>query len=466
MLRWLRKKIKKIQSDEDTAKDIKYLEYLVENFLSSKKRQDMLTGERYYLGKHDILFSKKEVIGEGGRLEEVQNLPNNKRIDNQYEKLVEQKVNYLLGKPLAFETCNLIYQKELEKVLNNDFNLKLKRLCQDMLNGGIAWLYVFYNEVGELDFKNFKSYEILPLWKDEEHTVLEAFIRIYTIHEWNGSRLEDKEVVDVHTLAGIDRYKYHYGSLKFENHFNYFEINENGYNWDTLPIIPFKYNKNETPLINKVKSLQDGINKAISNLENNLDETPRNCILILKNYDGQNLGEFRHNLSKYGAVKVRGEGSVEKLTTEFDAQNYKEIIKIFKDALIENGRGFNAKDERMANNPNEMNIQSMYADIELDSLGMENEIKKGLETLFYFINLCSQHKKIGNFENEKVEIIFNKDILMNESQTIVNCKNSIGIISDETIISQHPWVKNNLDEIEKIKKQKSEEIVSYGGFDE
>lgn len=49
----------------------------------------------------------------------------------------------------------------------------------------------------------------------------------------------------------------------------------------------------------------------ISDFENNMQEDARNTILVLKNYDGENLGEFRHNLSTYGAVKVREDGGVE-----------------------------------------------------------------------------------------------------------------------------------------------------------
>ena len=72
-------------------------------------------------------------------------------------------------------------------------------------------------------------------------------------------------------------------------------------------MIPFKYNKQEIPLLNRVKELQDAINTMISDFENNMQEDARNTILILKNYDGQDLGEFRRNLAAYGAVKVRVE---------------------------------------------------------------------------------------------------------------------------------------------------------------
>ena len=446
MLGWLRSKLYRDKVEKGSDKDVRYLEYIVERFLHSKKRLDMITGERYYLGHHDILWTKREVIGEDGRLTEVDNLPNNKRIDNQYEKLVDQKVNYLLGKPLTFQTDNRVYQEQLEKVFGLEFHRTIKNMGEDALNGGIAWIYPHYNDKGEFVFKRFEPCQILPVWKDEGHTDLEFVIRIYTIQEWTGSMLEDVEIVDVYSLAGIDRYKYHYGALKYDSHYNYFNIGEEQFNWDRLPVIPFKYNLLEKPLILRVKNLQ---------------ENPRNCILILKNYDGQKLGEFRKNLSTYGAVKVRNDGGVEKLTVELNAQNYKDIIKIFKDALIENGRGFNAKDDRLGSNPNEMNIQSMYADIDLDATGMEVEFRSGLEKLLYFVNAYFSHMGFGDFENEKVDIIFNKDILINESQTIANCKASVGIISDETIIAQHPWIKNPTEELEKIKKQKEEIYPDY-----
>ena len=66
-------------------------------------------------------------------------------------------------------------------------------------------------------------------------------------------------------------------------------------------------------------------------------------------------------------------------------------------------------------------------------------------------------------KKEKIDIIFNKDILINETQSIENCAKSVGILSDETIISMHPWVKDVKAEMEKIKVQKEKEILDYSG---
>ena len=83
---------------------------------------------------------------------------------------------------------------------------------------------------------------------------------------------------------------------------NYFTvINENGkeegYNWEKIPLIPFKYNDKEIPLIKMVKSLQDGLNLITSNFQNVMEEDTRNTILVLVNYDGEKLGDFRRNLA-------------------------------------------------------------------------------------------------------------------------------------------------------------------------
>lgn len=242
-------------------------------------------------------------------------------------------------------------------------------------------------------------------------------------------------------------------------------MNENGevqgFNWTRVPLIPLKYNEQETPLIKKVKSLQDGINIMLSDFENGMQEDTRNTILVLKNYDGTNLGEFRRNLATFGAVKVRydGEtkGGVETLEITVNSENYKAILEIFKKAIIENGMGYDAKDDRLSGNPNQMNIQSMYSDIDLDANDMETELQAAFEDVLWFVNAYLSNSGYGDFEGEDVNIIFNRDILINESEAIDNCAKSVGILSDETIIGMHPWVDDVQKEMDRLEEQKQKE---------
>ena len=248
--------------------------------------------------------------------------------------------------------------------------------------------------------------------------------------------------------------------------------NVQGFNWSRVPLIPLKANEQEIPLLKRVKSLQDGINVMLSDFENNMQEDARNTILVLKNYDGQNLGEFRKNLATYGAVKVRYDGDtkggVETLEITVNADNYKAIVEIFKKALIENAMGYDAKDDRLSGNPNQMNIQSMYSDIDIDANDTEAEAQAAFEDIFWFINCHFANTGQGDFEGEEVTVEFNRDMLMNESEAIDNCTKSQGLLSDETVISMHPWVDDvqaELDRLEKQKKKEQEEAaLQYDPF--
>lgn len=453
--------------------DKRFLEKEIIKFMASPVRANMITGEAYYMGDHDILKRKRTVIGEQGKVEVVNNLPNNRLIDNQYGKMVDQKNNYLLARPLTFVTDNEKYGEELKKIFNKKFQRILQGIGQDSLNGGIAWLYVYYNQQGELAFKRFKPYEVLPFWKDSEHTELDFVCRIYNIAGYEGEAEVTITKVEVYSEKGIERYVFEGQRLieDVERPFeNYLTIeNGNGFNWAKLPVIAFKQNSKEIPLIKRVKSLQDALNAIRSDFMNNMQEDARNTILVIKNYDGTNLGEFRRNLATYGAVKVRYDGDVkggvETLKIDVNSNNYVVICDMLKKSIIENARGYDARDERMSNNPNQMNIQSMYSDIELDANGMETEFQAGFEELLWFVNTYLANKKIGDFSDETVDIIFNKDQLINETDVINNCKSSLGILSDESVVAQHPWVSDVAAELEKLQKQRAEnEKFDYDGL--
>jgi SPP1 family phage portal protein len=431
--------------------DREFAEKEIERFKASERRRLMLTGADYYEGNHDIRYRTRTVIGAGGELEPVHNLPDNKVVDNQYRKLVNQKTNYLLGRPLTFRAENTEDCKVLSELLDKRFLRMMKNLCKDAYNHGIAWLYPHFAE-GRLCFKRLKGYEVIPGWRDFEHTELDYAIRIYEVLDYGCSAADGCKIVEraeVFDGSGI----------------HYFELDDKGKLSDTepyhapyisaslmldglpgvtqgeraqalcwggrIPLVAFRRDSDESPLISTVKSLQDGLNVILSNFWNAMEEDPRNTILVLVNYDGDDLGEFRRNLAAYGAVKVRSvdgaNGDLKTLRVEVNAENYRTITDIFKKAIIENGMGFDAKDSRLGGSPNQMNIQSMYSDVDLDANELETEFQAALEELMWFVG-------------GKADFIFNRDMLLNESAVIDNCVKSLGILSRETVIANHPWV--------------------------
>lgn len=474
-----------LQGVHSRMSDKEFLEKEIAKWKCSPQRIMQIKGFLYYDNEHDILKRKRTMIGEDGKLEVVENLPNNRIVDNQYMKMVNQKANYLFGQPFALECENEQYLELLKKVFNKRFMKTLKNSGKAVYNGGIAWLYPFYNEVGEFSFRLFPGYEILPFWKDSEHTLLDFAVRLYLVIGYEGTTPTVIQKVEVYDMDGVHKFILDGSSLIPD-----ITGNENpdsphvtmvdsdgtvtGFNWSKVPLIPLKCSESETPLLKKVKSLQDGINVMLSDFENNMQEDARNTILVIKNYDGTDLGDFRKNLATFGAVKVRydGEtkGGIDTLEITVNADNYKSIVEIFKKALIENAMGYDAKDDRLGGNANQMNIQSMYSDIDIDANDTETEYQAAFEDILWFVNAHLANTGQGDFENENVTVIFNRDILINESEAITNCQASVGILSDETIIGQHPWVDDPQLELKRIAEQKKKEqeemMAEYNPFNQ
>ena len=463
-----------MQGAKSQMSDQEFLEKEIARWKYSPQRIIQIKGHLYYDNEHDILARRRTMIGDGGKLQVVENIPNNRLIDNQYAKMVNQKANYLLGKPFVIEGDNRQYIELLQQVFNKSFMKTLKNGGKAALNSGIAWLHPYYTDNGAFSFRLFPGYEILPFWKDSEHTILDFAVRLYPVESYEGTTLTIIEKVEVYDLKGVHKFildgeilvpDVSMGNGLFD--IPYVSIIDGegmatGMNWEKIPLIPLKYNEQEIPLIKKVKTLQDGINIMLSDFENNMQEDARNTILILKNYDGQDLGEFRRNLATYGAVKVRcsgdTNGGVETLEITVNADNYKVILELFKKALIENAMGYDAKDDRLSGNPNQMNIQSMYSDIDLDANDMETELQASFEEILWFVNAHLFNTGQGDFAGENINIIFNRDMLMDEGAIISNIRNSEGILSNQTLVAQHPWIKDVEDEMQKIEEEKQKAL--------
>lgn len=442
-------------------------------WLRSRERKEQLTGERYYVGEQDILRRQRTAIGRDGKLEVVKNLPNNQIVDNQYAKAVDQKVNYLVGKPFTIKSQNEIYTKKLNEVFNSSFARTLNNVCEDSINGGIGWIFFYYDQQGKPAFKRIPPFQLLPFWADEEHTQLDCAVRVYPAEVWEGLEKRIIMKVELYKPDGLWRYIYDTGELipdiEAGEHESYITVADQSgeslaYNWVKIPLIPFKYNAKEIPLIRRVKSLQDSINMILSEWANRMEEDPRKSIIVLTEYDGQDLGEFRRNLSTYGAIKIRKDGGVSMLEIEVNSSNFEAILKMFKTKLIENARAFDAKDDRMGNNPNQMNIQSVYADMDLDANGMEIEYQAAMEELVWFVNQYLIQSGAGDFSGEKVTFVFNRDIMVNEGEIITNISNSGNILSRETLVEHHPFVADAKLEMERIEKEEQQSLEKALGY--
>jgi SPP1 family phage portal protein len=456
------------------ADEKKWLEHKINRWKFSPERRAQMDGERYYKGHHDIMHRKRTAVGgSNGELVEIKNLPCNKIRDNQYGKMADQKRNYLLGQPVAIDSDNEKAAKAIRGVLDAKFLRTLSAVGLNCINSGICWIFPHYDDKGEFRFKVFPAYEILPFWKDAAHTELDFAVRYFRVEKPYSTQNEEIEKVEIYRADVIQRFVLEDGKLKPD------ETPEEAYitlitpgteatteessvvyaGWERVPLVPFKFNAKEQPLLDRCKSLQDAINETLSEFRDNMEEDARKTILILRNYDGENLAEFRHNLATYGAIKVRSTdgvpGGVDTLKIEVDAANYELVLKLLKKALVENCRGYDAKDDTVGGNANQMHISAMFNDIDIDANEMEAEFQASLVDLLFFVKAHLANTGKGDFEADEIRFTFNRDLMMNETEILSGLVQAGARIPNRLLLQQVPFI-DDVDEAEKLLEEEEE----------
>lgn len=445
--------------------DLQFLSTETQNWLESPRRKLQLRGNAYY--HYDFKPPRIQVRTDIDGMPIFKPETDEFVIDNVYANMVDQKVNYILGKPFAMTTPNDAYAGILQQIFDKAFLRTLTRTAIDAVNEGMAWLFPYYAQDGSLRFQEYPAHEILPFWADAEHTRLDCAIRYYEVVTYEGKQRLNVGHVELYTVEGIQRFIFRNGALIPDvegpgPQVAYATVTDShGHSepiqWERIPLIAFKCNAHEIPLIKRVQTLQDALNQTRSNWTGTMNKDINTSILAVYGYEGEDVADLRRKILQYGAVLLANDGRVEVLNVQHGGGEYTEYITQLHKALIENARGFDAKDDRMAKNPNEMNLRSMYSDIDLDADMMETQFQAALDQLLWFVDRHLINTGQGNFTNEDVTFTFNRNMIVNDSDAIANVSKSEGLVSKETLLAHHPYVTDVKAEMERLDKEQQDE---------
>ena len=98
----------------------------------------------------------------------------------------------------------------------------------------------------------------------------------------------------------------------------------------------------------------------------------------------------------------------------------------------------------------------MYSLLELKAGIMETEFRLGFNK---FIRLICNYLDI---EINNINQTWNRTAITNDSDLAAMAKDSVGIVSNKTIIKNHPFVEDLEEELEQIRKEKKESIKEFG----
>lgn len=434
------------------------LKVILDAHEKSKTLEWMNIGDKYYQVDNDILELKSKNGDDKYRAD-------NRLAHGEYKNQVDEKVSYLLSKPYSFVCDDEDYKNKFIEMLGDDFQYKLTRLGYESSNKGVSWLHPYINSKGELKFMVIPSEQCIPVWKDIEHTELDCMIRRYFVDIWQGNMRKTVTEVEVWTATEVKYYRKDKDILiysptrNFDTNggiINHYTVDGQWTSWGLVPFVPFKNNFKELPDIKFVKTIVDNYDNSRSKSANYVEDVT-NYIIAVYGYNPKNAIKLKRNIREHGMMffDEKDDDGAEILTPSTDINALKEHWGQLKKDIIENGQSVSKDPEKMANAPSGIALKMMYSSLDLKTSIMAQEFNNGIDRLRFFVNTYMDIKKLGS-SNKKIKIIFNVDMKTDESETIQNCASSKNVISDKTILANHPWVEDAEQELKELKRQSEE----------
>lgn len=433
----------------------------IRDFYASPQFTIMEEAEQYYRNRSSVQ----------GKTTKYKDRSNTKIEHPILRKLVDQKANYLLSKPFSVESENPAYAKSLSELFDSRFRQQVKSLGKGAVKSGIAWLAPYFED-SRLKWMRLPSTEVVPIWHDYEHTQLDAYIRVYSQVVYHGKEKKTIARVEWWDRQGVKKYKApwpivgtpvlepDYDSDPVTNEFPHFTVNGQPYNWDAVPIVWCRYNEEELPLQYFIKDLIDDVNWQTSITADVLRDIAK-FIFVLKNYGGQDIGQFTRDLYEALAIEVEGDGGVEKLEPSLNIDAVMAFLDKNRRDLFDYGSGVDTKDPNLGSASGTA-INFRYMDLDTDCTALGAELQGAFENMKVFLDAALAIAGKGDFTGDSFHVTFNADMPVNEADIIDNIRSSDGIISRYTQLANHPWVDDVEEELQRIQDEKAREMEEFG----
>lgn len=424
--------------NEDQVLSGKLIQKLIEKHrVSNLPRFEKL--ERYYKNENNIL----------GRKMKDASKPNNKVAHPYAEYISDVLTAYFMGEGVNYSSsgneCDVLIP-----ILNyndsQDEDMELARDCS-IYGLGIELLYI--DADGMERFKRISPKECVLVYDTTIEEELLYGIRYYTEKDI----LTDDENVIIEVYSRNDVAKY-----KCNNQFNGMtEISREEHYFGLVPVVVYINNEECSGDFEKVISLIDAYDLMESESLNNQQYFSDAYLTIT----GMTLDEDTVGNMKENRVMLLDEGC--------DA---KWLIKDENDTLVENIKNRldndihkfskvpNMSDKEFSSNSSGVAIK--YKTMALENLAAikERKFKKGLqrriELIFNTLGL-----KGDKMDWRAIDIAFKRNLPTNETE-IANMVNQLrGLVSEETLVAQIPFVDNVMSEVEKLQAEKEKNMSLY-----
>jgi SPP1 family phage portal protein len=435
-------------------------------------KTDMQDGIDYYKGDHDILDREIKYWVDGIEYTD-DNATNNQVVHPFLTYLIDQKSNYICGNPITFksEDENDPVVELAETITDEYFDETMIEYIKGAGVKGYETLHPFINEKGEFDFVIIPAEQCILIYDSLYQRDLIYVIRYYEFEYIDTNKVKKTG----YKVEWWDKYQVKYYVQKEDGGEYILDPNEpvnprphwiesmvvagqpvegteKSGSWGKVPFIILKNNAEFQPDLKVLKPMIDDYDLNISEFSNNLEDI-QEAYWVLKGYQGQNLNEFRTNLKKYRAIQVDEEGGVETQKVEIPKDPRDSHLDRLEENIFIFGRGLNPKTDVFGNSPSGVALRWLFTPMEIKCNGTMRSLTVAVKELVWFLAQYTKIKDGLDIDTSGLQVVFNKNLLINETETIDNVIKSKGTIDQETALANHPWVKNVDETIKKLAEE-------------
>lgn len=449
---------------------------IVGNGKNSPQKKDIETAERYFDGHPDI-ENKKRVYYDKDRTEHDNPSANNAKIKSNFlRQLVQQKQDYGFAKTFVLK---LSTEKQSEVDLTKDeYGLAWKNFCDKVLfklaytlagqsvNGGIAWAYLWIDENGDLQIKDIPAELVYPVWHDRQHTELDRLVYNYLQVKYTSATADTVEYAEYWTKD--ERFLFNVSSgysvepVLYDSDGNpIYSHMTGGTSWGKIPFIALKATDDEKPLLNFIKEHIDSYDKLDSNsIDSLIDDL--DPLLVFKGISPnvKDLIEARELAKVTRTVSLDTDGDAHFIQAQTAIQAYLEKLQAIRKDIFKFGYGVDTQDARFGGNPNQLEIKSLYQDLDTYTDGLERQFQNFIDNFKYFFDMWYELTGKGSFaiaQSYKVLVKLDRSMMINQSAMIEDTVKLAGTgVSQKTIMEFNPVVQDVDLELARIEEEKKE----------
>lgn len=433
----------------------------------------MLESDKYFDVKNTNIMNRKKMMmlvdeDDTPYLKPDYSKANNKAKHSYLQELVNQCTNYLAGKPMKIEYKKEIKEDDKDLIDNelyrdNNFLGFLQKNIKNIQLYGKSFMRIVLDD----EKKKFLVYdpkEIIMFYNDFDEPILA--IRYFTKPELqkDGKTIKDVKYAEVFNETSKDTWSCNKkgkwektGAREFVYANKVVFKDEKGDEVKTditskdipvFPIIEWRFNDDCVPTLANIKDFIDLQDMNLSDLANNVEDI-QDAIWILENYNGQNLKEFMEDLKVKKAIKVGAGGNARSETVQIPIEARSKLYDLCNKNIYKFGFGINFSERDSLGNVTGVALKWSYAPLEEKANSIENN---GQEALNNFFNILFSLMGL-DYDSNDVEFIFDRTMIANEQEQTSTVMSASSQLSQRTILSNLPMVKDVDDEIEQLNEE-------------